>query len=60
MQSENSWCVWCRQVPQLQEANYNLCENIVGLTPHNCVKHFPCNKKMTSLYNVLIVTELAS
>ena len=41
IKSKNNWCVSCRQVPLFQVANHNLCENIVGLTPHICVEHFP-------------------
>ena len=40
MKSKNSWCVSCRQVPLFQVANYNFCENIFGLTLHNCVEYF--------------------
>lgn len=41
LQSKDNWCNSCRQVPLFQVADYDLCESIVGLTAHNCPKHFP-------------------
>lgn len=44
IQSKNSWCNSCGQVPLFQVANYALCESIVGLTAHNCIKHYPIDE----------------
>lgn len=44
IQSKKSWCNSCGQVPLFQVANYALCESIVGLTAHNCAKHYPIDE----------------
>ena len=40
-----NWCMWCKQVPLFQVADYKLCENIVGTTIHRCPTHYPIDEQ---------------
>lgn len=41
IQSKINWCNACKQVPLFQIGNYELCEQIVGLNAHRCLRHYP-------------------